>query len=280
MKKHIKITSGYCLGCLLSALLGMVVASAQAGYVDITVNDVSPSWTYGTDPRPGIGESGETEANTVNNSNWDLRAFALDTGASRLMVISGFNPLSFTDGVGLGDIFIDINNSFTVPSRPSPANGFFNYANSGVGYEYAIDIIDPSHGNLSYNMVALSGSSILRSGEYAQNAMSDPATLVASGADTILSSGLFSVTTKTDAQVLADLGINVGTNGGTNYIFSFDLSGASFTEGSTFRLTQTCGNDLLVGKAVPETSTWVMGFLALGAVVIMIRHRAVVCPER
>ena len=280
MKTNTHITSGYCLGCLFAALLGLVMGSTQAGYVDITVNDASPSWTYGADPRPGIGESGETEANTVNNSNWDLRAFALDTSASRLMVVSGFNPLSFTDGVGLGDIFIDINNSFTVPSRPSPANGFFDYANSGVGYEYAIDLIDPSHGSLGYNVVALSGSSILRTGEYAQNAISDPANLVASGADTILSSGLFSVTTKTDAQVLADLGINVGTNGGTNYIFSFDLSGASFTEGSTFRLTQTCGNDLLVGKAVPETSTWVMGVLALGAVVLMIRHRAVVCPER
>jgi len=85
---------------------------------------------------------------------------------------------------------------------------------------------------------------------------------------------LFSVTTKTDAQVFADLGINIGTNGGTNYVFSFNLSSASLANGATFRLTQECGNDLLVGKAVPETSTWVMGVVALGAVVCMLARRA------
>lgn len=127
---------------------------------------------------------------------------------------------------------------------------------------------------------ALSAASTVKSGYYAQNAISDPSTLVASGADTILSSGVFSVTTKTDAQVLADLGINVGHNGGTNYVFTFDLSAASLANGATFRLTQDCGNDLLVGQlapsltAVPETSTWVMGFLALGAVVFMVRRNA------
>lgn len=274
MKIHPQNTSAYWLGCLFAALLGLVASSAQAGYVDITVNDGSPSWNYGTDPRPGIGESGETEASTINNASWDLRAFAFDFTTTQLTVVSGFDPLALNGGVGIGDIFIDINNSFTVPSRPNPGNGYFDYANSAVGYEYAIDLVNPSNGGLGYNIVALSGASTLRSGEYAQNAISDPATLVASGADTILSSGLFSVTTKNDAQVLADLGINIGTNGGTNYIFSFDLSGVSLANGATYRLTQTCGNDLLVGKAVPETSAWVMGLLALGAVVLMIRQRA------
>lgn len=83
--------------------------------------------------------------------------------------------------------------------------------------------------------------------------------------------------TKTDARVLSDIGINIGTNGGTNYVFTFDLSGASLANGATFRLTTTCGNDLLVGQlaagvaGVPETSTWIMGLLALGAVVFMVR---------
>lgn len=258
---------------LFAAMLCLVASGAYAGYVDITINDGSPSWTYGTDPRPGVGESGETEANTLNNPSWDLRAFAFDPGSSQLTVVSGFNPLSLNGGFGIGDIFIDNNNSFTVPSRPNPGNGYFDYVNSGVGYEYAVDLIDPSHGGLGYNVVALSGASILRSGEYAQNAISDPATLVASAADTILSSGLFAVTTKTDAQVFADLGINIGTNGGTNYIFSFNLSSVPLANGATFRLTQECGNDLLVGRAVPETSTWVMGFVALGAVALMLARR-------
>jgi hypothetical protein len=136
--------------------------------------------------------------------------------------------------------------------------------------------------NFGYDVVQLGSTSKLQSGYYAQNAASDPANLKDLGNGSVLSSGNFSVTTKTDAQVLADLGINVGTNGGTNYVFSFDLSAASLASGATFRLTQTCGNDLMVGHlaagvavaAVPETSTWVMGFLALGAVVFMVRRNA------
>jgi hypothetical protein len=255
--------------------------SARAAYVDITVNDSSPSLNYGTDPRPGINESGEVTANCVANATWDLRAMAFDIHTNKLMVVSGFNPLALNDNIAIGDIFIDTNNSYTVPSRPvGVGDGYFNYSNSAAGYEYAVHLIDPATGNLSYNIAALSGASVLQSTGYTQNALSDPAKLIASGADTILSSGLFNLTTKTDAQVLSDLGINIGTNGGTNYVFSFDLSGASLVNGATFRLTTTCGNDLLVGHlaagvaAVPETSTWVMGFLAIGAVVFMVRRNA------
>ena len=84
----------------------------------------------------------------------------------------------------------------------------------------------------------------------------------------------------TDAEVLANHGLKIGMNGGTNYVFTCDLSSLSLYNGATFRLTQECGNDLLVGylapgvAAVPETSTWVMGFLALGAVVFMVRRNA------
>ena len=265
---------------ITSLALSVTGLEMKAGYVDITVADGSPSSNYGSDPRVGVGEAGEVEKNCTSNATWDLRAMAFDLTTNKLMIVSGFNPLALNDGIGIGDVFIDINNSITVPSRPSGGNGYLTYANSAVGYEYAIDLIDAANGGLGYNIVALSSASTVRTGLYAQNAISDPATLVASGADTILSSGVFSVTTKTDAQVLADLGINVGTNGGTNYIFSFDLSAVSLANGATFRLTETCGNDLLVGNlapsvaAVPETSTWVMGFLALGAVVVMVRRKA------
>jgi hypothetical protein len=259
--------------------LAMTTLSVHAGYVDITVNDGGPKATYGTDPRPGINESGSVSANCVADASWDLRAFAFDINANKLMVVSGFNPLALNDNVSIGDIFIDTNGSYTVPSRPNNVgNGYFNYTNSSAGYEYAVHLIDPATGNLSYNIAALSGASILQSTGYVQNALSDPAKLIASGADTVLSSGLFNLTTKTDAQVLTDLGINIGTNGGTNYVFTFDLSSVSLYNGATFRLTTGCGNDLLVGQlapgvaAVPETSTWVMGFLALGVVGFMVRR--------
>ncbi len=271
---------------LAAALIAGAVTNlpVRAGYVDITVNDGIPSSNYGTDPRPGINESGEVTANCVADASWDLRAMAFDVNTNKLMVVSGFNPQTTNEGIGIGDIFIDTNKSYTVPSRPSNVgDGYFTYANSTAGYEYAIHLIDPTNGKLSYNIAALSGASILQSTGYAQNALSDPAKLIASGADKIVSSGLFSLTTKTDAQVLTDLGINIGTNGGTNYVFTFDLSSVSLANGATFRLTEMCGNDLLVGQlaagasvaAVPETSTWVMGFLALGAVIFLVRRNSI-----
>ena len=281
MKTSIRHISRKLVGSLCAALSAyLLIGTVHAGYVDITVNDGGPSSYYGSDPRPGVGESGQVAANCVADPSWDLRAMAFDINTNKLMVVSGLNPLTKNDSFGIGDIFIDTNNSFTVPSRPSPSDGYLTYSNSSAGYEYAINLIDPASGNLNYDVVALSGASWLKSGYYAQNAVSDPATLSASGADTILSSGVFSVTTKTDAQVLAELGLNIGTNGGTNYVFSFDLSAASLANGAAFRLTTECGNDLLVGQlapsasSVPETSTWVMGLLALGAGVLMIRRNA------
>lgn len=281
-----------------SAALVISSISGQAAYVDITVNDGSVAATghadatYGSgDPRVGIHESGETEYNTTTNASWDLRAFAYDAATNHLMVVSGFdprtdqagtgvnNPLTGNNRIFMGDIFIDTINSFTLPVHGS--NTFINYPNSAVGFEYAINLTDPVGGvNFGYDVVQLGSTSTFQSGGYAQNAHSDPANLLEVGNGSILSSGNFSVTEKTDAQVLADLGINVGNNGGTNYIFSFDLSGTSLANGATFRLTETCGNDLLVGQlapgvaAVPETSTWVMGFLALGAVIYIVRRNA------
>ena len=270
---------------LAAATVSLILTNAKsaAGYIDITVNDGGAKAYYGSGDtaRSGIDESGSVSANCVANATWDLRAFAFDINTNKLTVVSGFNPLALNEGIGIGDIFIDTNNSYSVPSRPSGVgDGYFNYTNSTAGYEYAIHLIDPSTGNLNYNIAALSGSSILQSTGWAQNALSDPAKLIPSGADTSVSSGQFSVIALSDAEVLASsLGINVGTNGGTNYVFSFDLSGVSLANGATFRLTETCGNDLLVGHlaagvaAVPEASTWVMGFLALGAVGFAVRRQ-------
>ena len=60
-----------------------------AGYVDITVNDGAPSSNYGSDPRPGINESGQVTANCVADASWDLRAIAFDVNTNKLMVVSG-----------------------------------------------------------------------------------------------------------------------------------------------------------------------------------------------
>ena len=302
---------------ILAAALVALAFPAHAGYVDITANDGGPSsGTYivqdgptagqpSSDPRPGLTESGRVTASCATNASWDLRAMAYNPTTNQLMIVSGFNPLAknFDQNVTgdiIGDIFIDINNSFTNPSRASigiPAtDGSHPYSNSssGIGFEYAIHLNDPSHsvnGNLSYDLFALNSASVLLTSDYNQNSSSDPAFLSPTATDQIKLSGLSHVETLSDNQVFANYGINVGTNGGyndghtigpDNYVFTFDLSAASLANGATFRLTEQCGNDLLVGSlpagvaaaAVPETSTWVMGFLALGAVVFMVRRNA------
>ena len=283
-----QLLAGACI--VVSAFLSL--GTSYSGYVEITVNDGTPGSLYGADPRPGISESGQVTANCVANWTWDLRAMAFDINTSSLMVVSGFNPLAknFDQNVTgdiLGDIFVDTDNSFTSPSRAAmgipAADGHFSYANStpGNGFEYAIHLIDPANStgnNLRYNLVALGGASLLQTGNYNQNASADPAFLIPTGTDTIKSTGVSLVTTMSDAQVFATLGLNIGTNGGTNYVFTFDLSAASLANGATFRLTEECGNDLLVGHLasvpVPETGTWVMGLVALGAVVLMLRRAA------
>jgi hypothetical protein len=280
--KYKKHSIGVALVAIITAISLSSATTASAQLIDITINDGSPSANYGSDPRPGIGESGETEAGTISNASWDMRAIAWDITTNKLTIVSGFNPLTTNDGFAIGDIFVDTNNSFTVPSRPNPANGYFTYANSLAGFEFAVDITGNSGGNLMYNIVALSGASTLVTGFYGQNAISDPASLLASPADTILASGgMSAVTTKTDAEVFTDLGINIGTNGGTNYIFSFDLTpivGSFVDNGATFRLTQECGNDLLVGKlapdtAIPEPSTFLL-VAAAGTVCLTFRRRS------
>ena len=303
------------LGAALVALAAPNLP-ARAGYVEITVNDggpISAPYTVAngdkvgqpaSDPR-GINESGTVTAGCANNASWDLRSMVFDTTNNQLTIVSGFNPLKQNfdqNSVGdiIGDIFIDTNNSFTSPSRTSigiPAtDGTHQYSNSaaGIGFEYAIHLNDPAHsvdGKLSYNLFALNSASQLLTTDYNQNSNSDPAFLAPSATDQIKFSGLSKVETMTDSDVRTIYGSNIGTNGGfndghtigpDNYVFTFDLSAASLASGATFRLTEQCGNDLLVGSlpagvgaaAVPETGTWVMGFLALGAVAFMVRRNA------
>jgi len=265
----------------------MTVASsvAQAASVDITVNDGNPNAAlFGTDLRPGgILEWGETEQGTVANNSWDLRAFSFDINSGKLAFVSGFDPRVAQDDIGIGDIFINTNGA--IPLHTFSGSNPNDYLNTAAGYEFAINLTNPSNGSLAYQVVELSPASVLRAATFAVTQASSPATLQAApGNETVISSGNFTVTTKTGSELLTELGIVAGTNGGTNYVTTFDLPAALLAAiapgGATFRLTQDCGNDLLVGHvdpsiaAVPETSTWVMGFLALGAVVLVARRKA------
>ena len=213
-----------------------------------------------------------------------------------MTVVSGFNPLAKLDNFGLGDIFIDVNSSFT-PTFPLTSN-----LNSAFGFEYAIDLKNPwsptTPGQITYEVLSLSSDTQFQlpsyGNSYPELAKGAPVFVSDLGSGSSLSPVLLTTTletllppgadpTMTAGELKTKYGIdftNNGTNSGEkNYVFTFDLSALSLANGATFRLTQECGNDLLVGQlaaspvvAVPETSTWVMGFLALGAVVFLVRR--------
>lgn len=122
------------LQILAAASLAMVTSNlnARGGYIDITVNDGSPSSNYGTDPRAGIGESGEVEVGCVSNATWDLRAMAFDVNTNSLLVVSGFNPLALNDGTGarLDDLETPRQSDRVVNSSNPSANRKYFHATS------------------------------------------------------------------------------------------------------------------------------------------------------
>lgn len=283
--------------CTMFAAVAISNLTAKAALVDITVNDGLIHHNFGDDPRTGdISEYRSVSDPAVNTPVWDLRAFVFDTTTSQLTVVSGFNPLGKLDNFGLGDIFIDTNNSFTATFPLS------SDLNSAFGFEYAIDLKNPwspaAPGQINYEVLSLSSDTQFQlpsyGNSYPELAKGAPVLVKDLGSGSSLSPGLLTTTLEPSLPPAVDLTMTAldlktkygvdftfnGTNSGEkNYVFTFDLSAISFVNGATFRLTQECGNDLLVGQlaaspvvAVPETSTWVMGFLALGAVVFLVRR--------
>lgn len=261
---------------LHSLLLALALTSiCPAALVDITVNDRQPGGVYGADPRPGISESGEVSPGCIASHIWDLRAMAFDPQACQLTIVSGFNPLTTTDGYAIGDLFIDTNGLISQPFRPA-LGGYYNYPNPG--YEYCLNISPATASTLSYSLTALTSASVVQTGYFAQNSASDPWALIESPADTPVFSRAAGVQIMTDNQVKSVLGIDVGQNGSPNFVWTMAITPGMFSPDNltTFRLTEQCGNDLLVGQYQSSSVPELAGPLSLSLLIVsglLIRRR-------
>ena len=262
----------------------LCLSFAKAAMIDITINDNTPSAYYGDDPRIGVRESGEVSANSTANSSWDLRAMMFDVDTNHLLLVSGFNPLTTNGGYSIGDIFIDTNGSASSTSRPNNKNGYFNYQNPG--FEGCINITGCVDGFLTYSLTTLATNSIVQSSYVSNNSASGPWKLVESNFDTVISTETSSVESMSDDKIRRILGIDIGKNGGDNYVYCFDLSPimTSFTPPTfstiIFSQTESCGNDFIVGSyttpgspIVPELKSSVSSLILLMAGLLGVRNR-------
>lgn len=247
---------------LNTLLLSLTLAfSTLAATSDITINDGHAKFKkYGTDPR-GLNESGYVSQGTTAIPEYDLKAFGYDPISRTLTYVGGYDLINGHEGWTTGDLFFDTDGVISNAARPSAADGYFNYSNTD--YEYAIHFNNLGT-DLSYDVYKLSPNSQLTTAFFAKTTESDPYQLVIDNSLTWVMSGAATSSTASNAQANMILNSDIGTNGIANFVAVFSLS---FLGGGQFEvhLTQSCGNDELVGNnPVPEASTFGAGIALLG----------------
>jgi len=248
----------------LILMISLTVAPfATAG--DITIFD-----KMGTTPSSGSGENNEVEPNCVALQKWDLEAFYLK--GSKLYMIGGFNFLSGADGYKSGDIFISTQGApiFGAAPPPSPPlnGGGYGIVANGYGYNYVIDFTRNGSGDLTgtYNVVSLTGSSMVSKSYFSQNEGSNPFQYVRDG-NTLYSSIAYAYWGgQTEGQVNGLLGesISLGGSGdwaGTHNVLMIDLAFLGYGQEFYAHFTEGCGNDDLMGHGttpVPEPGSMIL----------------------
>lgn len=251
----------YLCAALLLASSGSVLA-LPLSRTEITIYDGDSSAPTGW---AGKQEDEEVEPGMVATQGWDLESFFIDNSNNRLGMIAGFNFFNTNGGdERAGDIFIDVNGDHIAgnATNGSGANGNQNVANT-FGYDYVLDI---NWANLTYNVLQLSGSSIVQTARYGQNYGSSPWSYI-SGGTTLFSNLSFS-----GDSLLTNLA--TGKLGGTHYAaYGFDLGFLGANATYTAHFTAACGNDNLMGAVPIPAAAWLFGG-ALGALGLLKRRLA------
>lgn len=229
---------------------------------DVTINDQNlgnGSWYDGSnDQRPGgIREDEEVEPGMSTQRGWDAEGFFQNQ--NQLTIVGEFNYSTGKSNFQAGDLFIDINGDAVFGDIHGSSNGYQNVTNT-FGYDFVFDI---DWTNLTYDVYAIDGSSILGTTYYAQNQGSNPFQfhLGDNAGATAIASNSFSISTFDSAQ------IDGYFLGGTHYAANgFDLSFLGGNANYTSHWTMGCGNDNLMGQGttVPEPGT--IGLLAAGLI--------------
>ncbi len=205
-------------------LISATGASALSLGDNITIGDgrsAEGSWY-------GDFEDNEVEPNCLTGQAWDLEAFFW-TG-SKLSMVGGYDFENGYDNTIAGDIFIDVN--------------------STGSYDYVLDM---DYVNRSYQVYAITGSTVLGEASFIQNSVSNPVNYISGGINTGITGTFAYITGVLDADVAGLLG------GSHNVVEGIDLTFMG-NVGFTVHSTLSCGNDNLMGQAapVPEPATMLL----------------------
>jgi len=245
----------------LILMISLTVAPlATAG--DITIFDKMGTNTV---------ENNEVEPGCVALQKWDLEAFYLK--GSKLYMIGGFNFLYGSDGYKSGDIFISTQGVPIYGSTPRPSSplngGEYGIVANGYKYNYVIDFARNGSGDLigTYDVISLTGSSLVSKSYFSQNEGSNPFQYV-SGGNTLFSSIAYTYyggqTGQDVKNLLGDPSFSLdetGIWGGTHNVLMIDLAFLGYGQEFYAHFTEGCGNDDLMGHGttpVPEPGTMIL----------------------
>lgn len=199
-----------------------------------------------------LAEDGNVDFGSNNYTEFDLKAFYFDNVTSELSLVSGFNVFSrHTDGVILGDIFIDVKGT---SSQWDYAVVFNRGTDRFVDNSYAI--IDISGGFTDIGLLdRYDGQPITDRNDHSQ-ALPYAVDLSSITFDksfswyTLSSGTAFQNGALRDSSIYKMSGIDLSGIIGSNDAFSVHL-------------TQSCGNDIITGS-VPEPA--ILTLLGMGIV--------------
>ena len=249
---------------------------------------------------PGF-ESGDSSGWTLHSGDWNSNSQTLNNshqGDSSIITGAGAtdsNTLGGLQTVLAGNDSFRLNNAANGAHFSTLTQSVTNYGNSDMYFGFAAVLENPLSNphtaaecpKFSFNLVDVTTNTSLYTISFdSRNAVSQGITWHAGlntnhdGTATWMFSDWNIVHIDTSTLVGDTLTLTVmaydcalGGHGGYAYIDAFQPDPIIANPGITVNhLDVTPSGNVVAAAAVPETSTWVMGFLALGAVVVMVRR--------
>jgi hypothetical protein len=252
------------------AIMGLMLGSAtfadQLSAADVTLPDGFKDNLWSGGPLGPAGEDNEVEHNNQTGQNWDLEAFRWDGSSQTLYVVGGFDPFagnSYDGGVN--------------PNRHSASDERWSlgdiWVTTEAGTDYVLDldrqmdlvpsVYGDSYMNLDEQTKAFDVYQVVDNNtipvNYTQyNQQANPYAYLAGANETAIGSGNYTEET---------YALGSEYSGSSHYVLAFDLSDFMDTFGGRFyvRLTEECGNDIMVGQ-VPEPTTILMALTGLAGI--------------
>lgn len=251
---------------------------------------------------PGF-ETGDSSGWTIQSGNWNTNSQTINnTHQGESVVITGAgntdsNTLGGLQTVLSGDNSFRLNNAANGAHFSTLTQSVTNYGNSNMYFGFAAVLENPLSNphdadetpKFSFNLVDVTTNTSLYAISFdSRNAVSQGVTWHAGldtthdGSATWMFSDWNIVHIDTSTLIGHTLTLTVmaydcalGGHGGYAYIDAFQPDPIIPNAGITVNNLEVTPGGVVNTAAVPETSTWVMGFMALGAVGFMVRRSRV-----